>query len=84
MSASGLLLAHAFTLLAWVLFVRREVRLSAAMVAADGGADTLPQGFHRRRISIRALAAGALAVVARYLPGKRGPEPAGVRWRSCW
>jgi hypothetical protein len=72
MSASGLLLAHAFTLPAWALFVRREVRTNAAMVAADGAADTLPQGFYRRRTSIRALAAGALVVL--------GPLPARGAW----
>jgi hypothetical protein len=63
MGISELFLAHAFTLLVWALFVRREVRVNAAMIVADGAADTLHQGFHRRRTSIRALAAGALGVV---------------------
>jgi hypothetical protein len=62
MGISELFFAHALTLLAWALFVRREVRVNAAMIAADGAADTLHQGFHRRRTSLRALTAGALVV----------------------
>lgn len=63
MGVSGLFLTHAFTLLAWVLFVRREVRVNAAVIVANGAADTLHQDFHRHRTSIRVLTAGALVVI---------------------
>lgn len=63
MDISKLLLAHAATFLTWVFFVGREVRVNAAMIVADGAADTLHQGFHRRRTGIRALVAGTLVVV---------------------
>jgi hypothetical protein len=60
---SELLLAHGFTLLAWVLFVRHEVRVNAAIILGDGAADTLHRGFHLRRTNIRALTAGVLVIV---------------------
>lgn len=59
-----LLIAHAGAFLLWLLFIKWEVAENAALIAANGSADTLHERFHAARTWLRAGVAVALALVA--------------------
>lgn len=59
-----LLIAHAGACLLWVLFTKWEVAENAALIAANGPADTLKERFHAGRTWLRAGVAVGLALVA--------------------